>query len=232
MLGYDLFCGAGGCSRGYMNAGFTMIGVDKYPQPRYCGSEFIQMDALEFLRRYLSGEFPEAAFVHASPPCQEYSSTRYLRNYTQAEPNMQDKLIKPVRDLLMATGKPYVIENVTGSPLPSAIELCGSMFGLPIRRHRLFEASFLFFAPGPCRHTNDFYNVVGGKVRGYGGYASLTRTYTDAKGSLRRGEGFPGKAIGVKAFEIDWMTVKEMSQSVPPIYTEWIGRQLMMQLEG
>ena len=66
---YDLFCGAGGCSYGYMLAGFRVIGVDNKPQPRHRGDGFIQMDAFEFLDSYHSGEFEPAVAFHASPLC-------------------------------------------------------------------------------------------------------------------------------------------------------------------
>jgi DNA (cytosine-5)-methyltransferase 1 len=49
----DLFCGAGGATRGYQLAGFHVRGVDHKPQPRYCGEEFVLSDALDYLRQQL-----------------------------------------------------------------------------------------------------------------------------------------------------------------------------------
>lgn len=219
----DLFCGAGGCSMGYYQAGFEVVGVDIEPQPRYPFA-FRQADALDFLKTVDLAQFD---VIHASPPCQSYSSTQHFPN-ANIEP--APKLIKPVRELLVKSGQPWIIENVVGSSLPDAIQLCGSMFGLPIERHRWFSCSHLLFVPGSCRHTEGFYNVVGGKVRGYGTFASDT-TYDCADGRTRRREGYYKREVGCKAFGIDWMTVAELCQSIPPAYTHWIGQQLITMLE-
>ena len=137
----DLFCGAGGCSVGYYRAGFEVVGVDIVPQPNY-PFEFYQADALGF-------DFDPGWFhaVHASPPCQAYSS---LRGFTTTE---YPQLIEYVRELLIQTGLPYVIENVVGAPLINPIRLCGSSFGLKVWRHRLFETSFQIPLLPPCSHS-------------------------------------------------------------------------------
>lgn len=143
----DLFCGAGGCAKGYQRAGFTVVGVDHRPQPHYCGDAFVRADALEFL------EQQGAAFdaIHASPPCQAYSaSTRGLRSRGRAYPD----LIGPLRATLQGLGRPYVIENVVGAPLRDPVLLCGSMFGLGTYRHRLFEASFPVEPPPHYWHAD------------------------------------------------------------------------------
>ena len=218
----DLFCGAGGCAMGYARAGFEVVGVDLFPQPRY-PFPFIQADALTFLD---TGDLTHFDALHASPPCQEYSSTRHLRKALYPHIPAADKLIGPVRARFEQSGLPWVIENVAHSPLPDALELCGSMFGLPIRRHRWFASSLLLFAPRPCQHTDGFYNAVGGKVRGYGMLAT-NQTYRDAKGSTRKREGYYSLSVGRRAMGIEWMTLKELSQAIPPAYTEWIGQQMM-----
>lgn len=41
----DLFCGAGGCSMGYYDAGFDVVGVDLMPRRDYL-FEFIEADAM------------------------------------------------------------------------------------------------------------------------------------------------------------------------------------------
>lgn len=220
----DLFSGAGGCAKGYADAGFEVVGVDITPQPRY-PYEFHQADALTF---------PLDGFdvIHASPPCQEYSSTRYLRNAVVVAPRIREKLVTQIRTRLEASGLIWVIENVPGSPMPAALELCGSMFGLPIRRHRWFACSHYLYAPGPCQHTEGFYNVIGAKVRGYGAFASAT-LYLDGKGRTRRREGYYRSSVGYAAMGIDWpMTRTELSEAIPPAYTRWIGAQLMAYLEA
>jgi DNA (cytosine-5)-methyltransferase 1 len=221
----DLFCCAGGGAMGYRRAGFEVVGVDIEPQPRY-PFEFHQTDAFEYLREH-SHEFDA---IHASPPCQEYSTSRHLRKMTAQrlgkEEDVKEKLIEQTRTALIASGKPWIMENVEHSPMPGAIVLCASMFGLLMLRHRAFEASFLLFVPGHCNHPAGFYSAVGGKIRGHGIYDS-GKIYLDQHGRAKRREGYPGKAAGVKAMGVDWMTVPEMCQAIPPVYTEFIGRQLL-----
>src|SRR4051812_17294288 len=119
----DLFCGAGGATKGYQRAGFHVVGVDISPQPNYCGDGFIQVDAIDFLE-YGADALPYTIHaIHASPPCQRWSSK--TRN-----PENHPDLITPMRELLEETGLPYVIENVPRSPLVNPIQLCGSSFGL------------------------------------------------------------------------------------------------------
>ncbi len=190
----DLFCGAGGCAVGYARAGFEVVGVDLVAQPRY-PYRFIQADALTF---------PLSGFdvIHASPPCQLYSVTWPLwhRDYPDVLPL--------VRERLWASGKPFLLENVVGAPLPGAILLCGSMFGLDVLRHRLFESNVLLFAPGNCQHRGTVKEGQYVSVFGKGGNG-----YTKERGS--------------QAMGIDWMTVRELSQAIPLVYTEWLGRQVM-----
>src|SRR5690348_3701176 len=131
----DLFCGAGGCAAGYQDAGFYVVGVDKEPQPNYCGDVFIQTDALEILAEW---HFDAFDAIHASPPCQRYSLAQNASKNADAHPD----LVEPVREALQATGLPYVIENVPGAPLLDPITLCGKSFGLNVKRHRLFETNW------------------------------------------------------------------------------------------
>lgn len=226
----DLFCGAGGAGEGYRRAGFHVVSCDIAPQPRN-PHEFYRGDALAVLDTLLAGDewqgyhLWDFAAIHASPPCQEDSVTVYFRKI-HGVIKQRARLILPVYERLRRCGLAWVIENVDGAPMPDAIELCGSMFGLPIRRHRLFASSHLLFAAGPCKHMAGCYNVVGGKVRGYGAYAT-GKAYKSADGVKRIRESYPPKAVGQAAMGIGWMTVPEMSEAIPPAYTEWLGKQLM-----
>jgi DNA (cytosine-5)-methyltransferase 1 len=217
----DLFCGAGGAAVGYHRAGFDVVGVDHRPQPRY-PFEFCLADALEYLA---NGGWKGFDAIHASPPCQGYSSLKAIRRFGSKQYPL---LIEPCRELLIATGKPYVIENVPGSTLGFSAMLCGSMFGLgaicdgafhQLRRHRLFETSFLVLTP-PCQHV--------GRPVGVYGNGGAHRRIKDRPGI----NGFTGNATeSCSAMGIDWMSRYELSQAIPPAYCEFIGKQLRNALE-
>lgn len=201
----DLFSGAGGAARGYQRAGFHVTGVDDERQPRYAGDEFVQADALDFLTER-GHEFDA---VHASPPCQVHSALAPL-----AGPGHVD-LIPETRELLVESGRPYVIENVEGATLDPTVILCGSMFGLEsgtrvLRRHRLFEASF----PIPQPPDECAGRLVGG-VYGDGGGGPMTRGWKFHAAEAR------------EAMGIDWMRRAELSQAIPPAFAEHVGRSLL-----
>ncbi len=143
----DLFCKAGGAARGYQRAGFYVVGVDIEPQPRYAGDEFIQADALTF---------PLAGFdaVHASPPCQANVKGLGAVNRALGRSNEHVNIIIDVRERLCDALVPFVIENVEGAALLNPHRLCGSSFGLPIRRHRLFESNVALLTP-QCEHDRE-----------------------------------------------------------------------------
>jgi DNA (cytosine-5)-methyltransferase 1 len=210
----DLFCCAGGAGMGYHRAGFEVVGVDINPQPRY-PFEFHQADALE----YLAAHGHEFDVIHASPPCQAYSTTRHTHSKKHPE------LVEATRAILEAIGKPYVIENVVGAPLREPLVLCGTEFDLRttesdgrdtvLRRHRLFESNVWLMGAGGCQHDD---TRVGGV---YGGGAAKR-----IKGG-RRGGYQPRTRVRREIMGIDWMTGKELSQAIPPAYTEFIGAQLL-----
>lgn len=218
----DLFCGAGGCSVGYHRAGFDVVGVDIQQQPNY-PFEFVQADALEVLRTVASGQWfgdaiDDVVAIHASPPCQAYSTTASLHDTAYPE------LVEPVRELLEATGLPYVIENVVGSPLRNPIKLCGSSFGLRVWRHRLFETNWPVGMVPPCSHAEhpEPIDVTGSGSRrindrgdGAGGNSRKPRNISEARAAMG----------------IDWMTRRELSEAIPPAYTEFIGEQLLRHIQ-
>lgn len=199
----DLFCCAGGASMGYYRAGFDVTGVDIKPQPHY-PFRFIQADALTV---DLSGYDA----YHASPPCQSYSISKHMQGVKGA-----DKLIPEIRSRLINTQKPFVIENVPGSPLENPVELSGMSFGIKIIRRRLFELHGfdILLIPSP-RQVKNY------RAEGYLPYHHGT--------SVKRGH-LPNiwtKPRLQDAMKIDWMDIKEMTQAIPPVYTEFIGKYLL-----
>jgi DNA (cytosine-5)-methyltransferase 1 len=203
----DLFCGAGGAAMGYHRAGFDQIvGVDIEPQPKY-PFEFVQADALE----YLLAQGQEFDLVHASPPCQAYSRLKGLASSDHPE------LIEPTREILVGSGKPYVIENVPGAPLVNPITLCGSMFGLQLIRHRLFECKpAIWFVTMSCACKGLFTNADN-EVSSFENGATAISVV---------GHNF--KLDDAKmVMGIDWMNREELAQAIPPAYTEWIGKEMM-----
>jgi DNA (cytosine-5)-methyltransferase 1 len=197
----DLFCCQGGAAKGYVDAGFDVVGVDITPQPRY-PYPFHQRDALDFAR--IHGRHFDA--IHASPPCQLYTNAQKING------NPHPDLIGPVRELLEELGLPYVIENVPGAPLNDPVELCGAMFGLGTYRHRLFEANWPVEVP-----THPAHEAKTTKM----GRAPLPGQMMHVVGN------FSGVAQAKKAMGIDWMTRDGLREAIPPAYTEFIGRQLM-----
>ena len=300
----DLYCGAGGAAKGYEAAGFDEIkGVDNKPQKHY-PYEFVQADALE----YLEAHGREFDAIHASPPCQGYSLMTL--NLPWFKGREYPLLILPTMELLERSGRPYVLENVMGARHGSvAIKkrgleehglqagwLCGTMFGLPFYRHRLFAANWLWLAPphekhhgrvttgsGPGQRGRDISEQIvahpnpvdsawrqyhdGTKPTTFTDLSGRTRT-TDNKlslpnenGGLNLREGYEtkqlsyptiqgglsrwqanGAAPGIghtagwklaaEAMGIDWMNRDELTQAIPPVMTEHIGRQMLALLKG
>jgi DNA (cytosine-5)-methyltransferase 1 len=216
----DLFCGAGGATRGYQRAGFHVTGIDNKPQPHYCGDVFIEADALSIRPEWIAENFDA---VHASPPCQFATAMRYAPGAKQ-HPN----LIPETRTLLQATGLPWVIENVDArlarESMPGSLRLCGTSFGLgaegcELRRHRRFLSNVLLFGQ-PCQH------YPGAAVIGvYGGHARLRAAKHGGRGTKEVWATGHLQAAST-ALGIDWMTLAEMSEAIPPEFTKYVGNQL------
>lgn len=194
---------------GYYLAGFRIVGVDLKPQPRY-PFEFHQADALTF---------PLDGFdaIHASPPCQAFT---LLRNMGNARAPLD--LLSPCRERLVEAGLPYVIENVVGAPMNNPIVLCGVMFKLKVFRHRQFETNIAMFSPPHVPHDG----VIGdgryvAVLDKQGGYPPRRKRPT----LDRKDFSWEQEAMG-----IDWMTRYELTQAIPPAYTEYIGKHLMQYL--
>lgn len=212
----DLFCGAGGAAVGYQRAGFDVVGVDIAPQPHY-PFEFHRMDAMDYL--LCNGPEPllwEFQAIHASPPCQ--FGTAYRRRPDHVKPSAN--LIEPVRKLISCLGIPYVIEQpwVNRRELRGPARLCGSSFGLDVQRHRAFESNRSLMVP-PCDHGWQTPRFPQATNR-----TNLRRTVE--VGVWRIPLGDQRRAMG-----IDWMEREELSEAIPPAYTEWIGTQLIRALE-
>ena len=222
----DLFCGAGGAAMGYSRAGFEVVGVDNRLQPRY-PFEFHQADALE----YVAEHWNEFDAIHASPPCQFYSRLRHL-------PWLRDKVywrsIPPTREALIATGRPYIIENVEDAcwDMVNPPIICGQAIGLNLYRHRCFEAwPMLLLAPSHQKHTG---RLAAGKNSMAQRYA-VSHVGVKEPTGVNAWNGVAGHQAGMnrhhKAMGIDWMTNAELAQAIPPTMTELVGKQLMAYLE-
>ena len=204
----DLFCGVGGASVGYHQAGFEIHGVDLKHGKRYPFT-YLRADVLDILRddEYIN----QFDVIHASPPCQTHSITKHLRNAQGKSTNKID-LIPETRAALIASGKPYIIENVPGSPLINPIQLCGSSFGLKVRRHRLFESNMPLIG-SKCDHKT--------QGRPVGVYGSLND-------EIPKG----GKTASTidearKAMDMDWAIWTELVEAIPPAFTKYLGGQIV-----
>ena len=187
---------------GYHQAGWEVVGVDIAPQPNY-PFRFHMADAMAY---------PLDGFdaVHASPPCQNYTAYNRRPDHVRAVAH----LVGPVRDRLRSWGGPYVIENVPGAPLENPVTLCGSMFELDVRRHRIFE---VWPTPPPqpaCRHDRQAPRFAPASNR------------TNLRRTVEVGSSRIPMAVQKRAMGIDWMIREELTQAIPPAYTRWVGQHL------
>jgi DNA (cytosine-5)-methyltransferase 1 len=213
----DLYCGAGGAAWGYWRAGFDVVGVDIKRQRRY-PFPFIQADALEF-------DVAGYQAAHASPPCQDHTDLAAIARWNRGGTDHGTGwMLAATVVKLQESGLPWVVENVVGRDVVMSgwwFTLCGSSFGLGVRRHRRFGSSALMLAPG-CRHDLQPRPV---DVTGGGGPSYTVRT--DGKGGRSHKENLAGARV---AMGIDWMSRRELSQAIPPAYTEWIGGRLLAEV--
>jgi DNA (cytosine-5)-methyltransferase 1 len=195
----DLFCGAGGASKGLSDYGYfdEIIGVDINDQPNYPYKQ-VQSDVFKLPYHF----FQDFDFIWASPPCQHY--TRML-NHGLTDRNKHPDLVHKTRILLEDSGKMFVIENVVGAPLKNPIMLCGEMFGLKVTRHRLFEC---LWSPNQPPHKKHKGHHI--RKQNDGGYYYRVYGHETGKASW-------GKAMG-----IDWMRSPELAQAIPPAYSKFI----------
>jgi DNA (cytosine-5)-methyltransferase 1 len=213
----DLFCGAGGAGMGYHRAGFEVVGVDIRKQPHY-PFEFMRGGALATLDALLALDIGSRFdAIHASPPCQFGTAYKRRPGHVKDSPN----LIAVTRLRLRETGLPYVIENnwVNRRHLHDPVRLCGSAFGLDVQRHRAFESNVSLLPP-PCDHSWQTPR-----------FAHATNR-TNLRRTVEVGVWRIPLPVQQAAMGIDWMDLGELSEAIPPAYTEWIGRQLIAAIEA
>lgn len=213
----DLFCCEGGAATGYHRAGFDVVGVDLDPQPLY-PFEFHRADALKVLGHVLDGHPAWSGFsaIHASPPCQSYSTMANRHGSDELE------LIGIVRDLLVQTRVPWVIENVVGARrhMESPVMLHGGQFGIGVYRPRLFESNVLLMSAPKAPRPVDAAAVYGRRE--------------DRRLLWRRADGTELRAASLEkareAMGMPWASWNGVREAIPPAYTEFIGRQLLAYL--
>lgn len=206
MRALDLFCGAGGAAMGLHRAGFEVTGVDIRPQPRF-PFRFVQGDALDPPVR-----LEDFDLIWASPPCQGFTAYKRRPGHVGEHPN----LIPQTFSITYGTPDARSIARVVGAPLEHPFTLCGSSFGLDVRRHRIFEADFPVLAP-PCSHGWQ-------RPRFQQASNRANRRRTVEVGVYRIPLKVQSAAMGV-----DWMRLDELSQAIPPAYSEFIGRAFLAQ---
>jgi len=210
MKALDLFCGVGGAGMGLHLAGFEVTGVDLHPQPNY-PFKFLQADALE-------ADVSGYDLIWASPPCQRHSC---LQHRTGGE---YECFIERTREKLNQSGLPWIIENVVGAPLVKPVMLCGSTLGLGVRRHRIFESNKPIYGntcqhhrqPEPIDVTGTGARRIGDRMDGNGGNSRKPRNLQEAR-----------DAMGMQ-----WASRKEISQSIPPAFSEYLGLQIIDMLRS
>ena len=257
----DLFCGAGGAAVGYHRAGFDeIVGVDIAPQPHY-PFEFVQADALEFLADH-GDEFDAIHASPPCQGYSIMHNLPWLRGRDYPllilpTIEMLEALGKPyvVENVMGARhgAKGLKKQGLEAHGLKAGW-LCGAMFWLPFYRHRLFATNWMWLAPGHGKHVKviqhgrmlkDRANQVVYREsagRDSGGLTQPANSLASGQGNGAQGNGAQGNGVGIghakgwrlaaEAMGIDWMKRKELTQAIPPAYTEFIGRQLHLTLSA
>ena len=148
-----------------------------------------------------------------------------------------DRLIAATREALDIVGRPYVIENVEDArpELREPLRLCAFEFGLTaidddgtvlhLQRHRLFESPLLLLGAGGCpgHPRSDARQIAGA-------YGGARRDKVEAR-QVRKGGYVPASLEVLRALlDAPWMTEQGCFLSIPPAYTEHLGRQVLAHL--
>ncbi|MBN0040195.1 hypothetical protein JN535_08450 [Cellulosimicrobium cellulans] len=148
--------------------------------------------------------------------CQGGASSGYARtNAQKIRGNEHPDFIQATRAAFELIGKPYVIENVPGSPVRPDIELCGAMFSLRTYRHRLFESNVPLAAPTHRAHQARTTKM---------GRRPVDGEFMHVVGN------FSGVQAAREAMDMPWATRDGLREAIPPAYTEHIGAQLIAHL--
>ena len=230
----DAYCRMGGSSAGYVAAGARVIGVDKKDcSDGYAGHEFVQGDAIAFIRRY--GHL--FSLIHTGPPCQGQIRITKANRKRDGWTDKHVNLIPDTRAALDDVGVPYVIENGPSEHLRSDVELCGLMFGLPLLRHRAFELGGWSATqpehPGALNHPGEL--TIGWR---HGCLRTIEPTTCPLHrrwcrgtvyGVYGKGGGKPSVPDAQRALGIHWMDdIDDLNEAIPPAYTSWLGREFVM----
>ena len=152
-------------------------------------------------------------------PCQRFSKSVTIENRKK-----HPDYIFGTRERLTKSRKPFVIENVPRSPLLNPVMLCGTSFNLGVARHRLFESNFPIRSL-PCNHEKYEPKYPPAWNR------KNKLRFVNAGLSPRRMDSMSAHKEAAKAMGIDWMNRKELSEAIPPAYSEWIGNELKKVLQ-
>lgn len=218
----DLFCGSGGAAKGLQRAGYHVTGVDRSPQPFYCGDAMVIADALA-----PPFSLQEFDLVWASPPCQFFTVMAASNRAQGVKPSSGD-LLNPILDWFRAElagyAKPWIVENVLGAGqhMKGAIQLHGGHFGLQVHRPRLFLSNWPLFAPGRLSPITEPIGVWGERPRPKTKYR--TRMSGTGRSPMRIAKTLPEAQ---QAMGMDWADWHGTKEAIPPAYSEYLGRQIL-----
>lgn len=235
----DLYCGAGGVTRGIADAAvklglpihITGVDIQAIADRWYaaiagrCQGEFVLGDAISYLDQALCEN--RFDYIHASPPCKAFTS---LRGFS-SKANQQDWQLIEVQRMLRASTVPYDLENVPGAPIRRDVVLRGYQFGLPTIRKRIFEIGNWWFMPHlpttkiGTQRGGDFLSVAGkggyNRINPNSAFQGFNGAPTWTTGSVKRDRQI--------AMGIDWMTTEQMAQAIPPAFAEYIFTHFLRQ---